>query len=174
MTFNFSAEDLDSQNTPWQTNFSIIVFDWDSYRPWHQSGLAGNISTNNGSILNFTCVAGIDYILRVTNHDLDDMRYNFSIITDNNVPIHSIFTENEQNPITGKISVAYYLDTDPWLFDSPSTTYRSTIMFGYDPIYGSNLRTIAGGGERYFTVKNVDDHPITLFMGANPSLHPIL
>ncbi|MHA1699277.1 MAG: hypothetical protein ACTSWN_10595 [Promethearchaeota archaeon] len=68
----------------------------------------------------------------------------------------------EQDLVQGRITVAYYYTTDPWLYDSLTDNDRLVLMIGYG-LYGS-LAPV--DDERYFLINNDSDLDIEIFVGV--------
>ncbi|MHA1683140.1 MAG: hypothetical protein ACTSUE_19530 [Promethearchaeota archaeon] len=163
ITINMTYQEIYTPNTP-GFDYNLQVFTWDEYRPWQSLGISNNSSVDTTCSVNFTCLDSTRYIVRIKNLDDDDTgQFQITFTTNESADIYSNGYILEQQITPGKIAVNFYGDTDPWLFDSPTSTDRATIMIGYQ-VYGALRGLSPFPGERYFSIYN-EFQDVELFVG---------
>lgn len=161
MTVNLTAlEFIGSTGYP---EFALTIFDWEDYFPNKENGIVKNFSITYYCEVQFTCKYRNRYLVRVENIDQeDDAIYNISFITKPGVAF-SEYGNLEQLIEENQVSVSYYFDSDPWLYDSYNSENRTVLMIGYDLYF--EFTTISSNGERWFLINNYYGD-ITMFVGV--------
>jgi len=159
--------DVDADHTT--PNMVLDVFLWDDYTPQEPTGFKHITIASANAETTFICELDERYLIKIKNlyTDLNDIFiYNISFVADPGVPIgDSGLYFAEQGGIDDEISVGFYYQADPWLYDHEDGDDRITLNFGWGPFY-SELTWIQEFGERYFGIWNVYDQDVTLFVGV--------
>jgi hypothetical protein len=165
INFTVTADEGAVHTTP---NMVFDVFNWSTYLPDQPTGYRHVVISSESAETTLLCEYGHRYLIRISNlytNPSDVFLYNISFITDIGVQIgDSGLFYAEQGGVAGEISVGFYYQADPWLYDSPDSDDRLALNFGWGPSF-SELTWINGFGERYFGIWNVYED-VTLFVGV--------
>jgi hypothetical protein len=176
MRVNLTAMEFTSRKSM-ELQFRLSIYPWDTYRPKELlantkysnltiTPLVENQSVAYYSGVDFQCTFQDWYIVEVFNEDFtDEAVYNITFQSDSGIPFqpYNYLPLVEKDIIPGYITISYYENTDPWLYDAPTGNGRLTLMMDYSYIHG--LYQIRPSGYRYFTLfNNVEDTPI--FVGV--------
>jgi hypothetical protein len=180
LRINITALEFEGWQTPYP-DFKLSIYRWDAYIPDELRShpyftnladpvLVDNESNEYYSAVEFQCVYREWYIVEVFNEDFtDDTVYNITFQSDTGVPFqpYNYLPLLEKDLRPGYITISYYENSDPWLYDYPTGNGRLTLMMDYS--LSDGLYPIGPSGYRYFTLyNNVADAPVFIGVTGYP------